>query len=148
MKVLRYKSGFRIFYGIAVLLLSLCLLFLGILFFIYESSHRWTYLICFTFLSLIFALNVLTVLSSRLEYDSEKLVSISFGRRTEFYYKDIIYFGRKNSGNNLRPRYSYWLLKTKEKSFQPEIQVSTNIAELNDFLDTMKSANPQIVMDV
>lgn len=91
----------------------------------------------------------INILTAKIEYDSEKMVTRSFKNQETFYFKDIVFFGLKaGSVKTVRTRTCYWVVKTKEKTAQIDVPVDVGKKEFWDFLDAMKNANPNVVINV
>lgn len=91
----------------------------------------------------------ISILAAKIEYDGEKMVTRSFKNQETFYFKDIVFFGLKaGSVKTVRTRTCYWVVKTKEKTAQIDVPVDVGKKEFWDFLDTMKNANPNVVINV
>ncbi|MCQ2596175.1 MAG: hypothetical protein MJ196_13020, partial [Treponemataceae bacterium] len=51
----------------------------------------------------------INILTAKIEYDSEKMVTRSFKKQRTFYFKDIVFFGRKMGGiRTVRSATDYW----------------------------------------
>lgn len=96
-----------------------------------------------------FVVASINILTAKIEYDSEKMVTRSFKNQETFYFKDIVFFGLKaGSVKTVRTRTCYWVVKTKEKTAQIDVPVDVGKKEFWDFLDAMKNANPNVVINV
>lgn len=94
------------------------------------------------------------------KYDDEKMVFRSLLKVETVYFKDVEFFGigkstpimgagRANSvGGGNWSRLTYFLIKTKDKKYQPDIPVKYENAELikNDLVEKIKKINPKCVV--
>lgn len=89
----------------------------------------------------------INILTAKIEYDGEKMVTRCFKKQRTFYFKDIVVLGRKMGGiRTVRSATDYWMIKTKEETVQIDIPVDIGTAEFWDFLEAVKNANPNAVI--
>ena len=89
----------------------------------------------------------INILTAKIEYDGEKMVTRCFKKQRTFYFKDIVFFGRKKGGiRTVRSATDYWMIKTKEETVQIDIPVDIGTAEFWDFLEAVKNTNPNAVI--
>ncbi len=145
---IRYSLKFRIFQTIIFSGLALSLQVIAVVLMIEEGFRDNPFFISGLLLvSVVCIVNAFYINNARLEFDDEKLIDVCFNKRTVIYYKNIVLFGMKN-GLPKRPTYqSYWIIKTKDKVFQPEMQLSTDNSAFEQLLNAMKTANPDIKFD-
>ncbi|MBP5587175.1 MAG: hypothetical protein J6X37_00410 [Treponema sp.] len=105
--------------------------------------------------------NVLNINQSYFSYDDEKMIFRSLFKAETVYFKDIIFFGTGKSnpimgtgqsagvasgGNG--GRISYYLVKTAQKKYQPDIPLNQDNSELikADLTEKIRNANPRAVI--
>ncbi len=89
----------------------------------------------------------INILTAKIEYNGEKMVTRCFKKQRTFYFKDIVFLGRKKGGiRTVRSATDYWMIKTKEETIQIDIPVDIGTAEFWDFLEAIKNANPNAVI--
>lgn len=111
-------------------------------------------------LSMALLFSMLNILLCYFKYDDEKMIFRSLLKVETVYFKDVEFFGtgkstpimgagRANSvGGGNWSRLTYFLIKTKDKKYQPDIPVKYENAELirNDLVEKIKKVNPKAVI--
>ncbi len=152
MQILQKKLPVRIFIASCFFIFGPFLALLaGLLFFgCFDSEGMAVIAVSFIIAAGIYAAFVvagINVLTAKIEYDGEKMVTRSFKKQQTFYFKDIVFFGRKNGGlKAVRSATDYWIIKTEEETVQIDIPVNIGEKEFWDFEETMKTANPNIII--
>lgn len=88
----------------------------------------------------------INVLNAKIEYDDEKILCRSLKKQKTIYYKDIYFFGRKSGSSTGHSRVYYWILKTKNETIQINIPVSFQSQEFDEFVETIKAVNSNIII--
>ena len=148
MQVLRPKLGLRILISTTYFLLGLLSFGYGCFFITVKVSLLPLVIILSIGIGIAFIAAGINVLLSKIEYDDEKLITRSFKKQRIFYYKNITFFGRKIGSATAKSRVYYWIIKTKDGTSQIDIPVSFQSQEFYDFLDTLRTSNPDIVIKV
>ena len=129
-----------------ILVFTLSVLTIAVILFIEERSF-WAPLIGIFGLT-IGIVNLLMVNRCYFSYDDQKMTFRSIFKTETVYFKDIDFFGTGKSSPISKTRIYYFLVKTKEKNYQPDIPVTQTNAELikTDLADKIRKANPHVVI--
>ena len=147
--------------ALSIITVLTALIVLELCFILSQEEHSiWPLIIGFLALIIGF-INVLNINLCYFSYDEEKMIFRSLFKVETVYFKDILFFGTGKSnpimgsgkaggtaasGNG--GRISYYLVKTEEKNYQPDIPVTQTNAELikTDLTEKIRNAHPRAVI--
>lgn len=148
----------KILFLILFPLLIILIIMIGIIIALEEKSIYPVIITVLISMALLFCM--LNILLCYFKYDDEKMVFRSLLKVETVYFKDVEFFGtgkstpimgagRANSvGGGNWSRLTYFLIKTKDKKYQPDIPVKYENAELikKDLVEKIKKVNPKAVI--
>lgn len=144
MTILQKSLGARIFIAICLFIGTILCLGYGYFFIIEHIGFLPLVLFLSLGLGTAFLAAGINVLMARIEYDNEKMITRSFKKQKVIFFKDINFFGKKIGTSTSKSRTYYWIIKTAEGTSQIDIPVNFQTQEFEDFVATMKRANPNI----
>ena len=149
----------KILISIIGTLVSFYSLAIGIILFI--DSHSFLCLLFSVIISIGFFVLTLTTCLCYFKYDDEKIIFRSLFKVETVYFKDIEFFGTGKStvivaagiGGGLvtdgsHGRITYYLVKTKDKKYQPDIPVNYDNMHLikDDLVEKIRKTNPRVII--
>lgn len=147
LKASKREKGLKSFFS--ALFVSYCIFLCVLILKEGGTDVLWILFLCI-FIGLCIIAGALNTLVGYFRFDEEKMEFRTLVVRKSVFYKDIVYFGCKEGVPVSRKgRLSYFCVKTKDKSYQPDLFLrENNRDQLIELTDAMKRVNPTIVIDL